>query len=70
MEPLIGHGVGRVCPFGVPEGIPVYLDESLRRFNLVYPAAGSPNSTAALTLEELERAYQSQGWVDVCRDWR
>ncbi|HIT32021.1 MAG TPA: YbaK/EbsC family protein [Candidatus Enterenecus stercoripullorum] len=69
VEPLIGHGVGGVCPFGVNEGIPVYLDESLRRFDVVYPAAGTPNSAVELSLEELERASQASGWVDVCKDW-
>ena len=69
VEPLIGHGVGGVCPFGVNEGIPVYLDESLRRFDVVYPAAGTPNSAVELSLEELERASQASGWVDVCKAW-
>ncbi len=69
VEELIGHGVGGVCPFGINEGIPVWLDESLRRFDVVYPAAGTPNSAVELSLEELERASQAQGWVDVCKDW-
>ncbi|HIT01488.1 MAG TPA: YbaK/EbsC family protein [Candidatus Enterenecus merdae] len=69
VEPLIGHGVGGVCPFGVNEGVPVYLDQSLRRFDTVYPAAGTANSAVELSLEELERAAQAAGWVDVCKDW-
>ena len=68
VEPLIGHGVGGVCPFGVNEGIPVWLDESLKRFDVVYPAAGTANSAVRLTLGELELASQAQGWLDVCRN--
>ena len=68
VEPLIGHGVGGVCPFGVNPGIPVYMDESLRRFDVVYPAAGTSASAVDLTLEELERASESVGWVDVTKD--
>jgi len=67
VEPLIGHGIGGVCPFGVNEGIPVYLDESLRRFDFVYPAAGTSASAVYLTLPELERASEFIGWVDVCK---
>ncbi|MGN0776097.1 MAG: YbaK/EbsC family protein [Candidatus Ventricola sp.] len=67
VEPLIGHGVGGVCPFGVNEGIPVYLDESLRRFDVVYPAAGTAASAVYLTLPELERASEADGWVDVTK---
>lgn len=67
VEPLIGHAVGGVCPFGVNEGVPVYLDESLRRFDIVYPAAGTSASAVQLTLPELERASEAQGWVDVTK---
>ena len=67
VEPLIGHGIGGVCPFGVNEGIPVYLDESLRRFEHVYPAAGTSSSAVYLSLEELERASEALGWVDVTK---
>ena len=67
VEPLIGHGVGGVCPFGVNEGVEIYLDESLRRFETVYPAAGTPSSAVHLTLEELERASEAIDWVDVCK---
>lgn len=69
VEPLIGHAVGGVCPFGINAGIPVWLDESLRRFEIVYPAAGTDNSAVELTIPELERASLAQGWVDVCKDW-
>ena len=67
VEPLIGHGVGGVCPFGVNPGVPVYLDESLRRFETVYPAAGTSASAVHLSLEELERASEAIGWVNVCK---
>ena len=67
VEPLIGHGIGGVCPFGVNEGIEVYLDESLRRFETVYPAAGTSASAVHLTIEELERASECLGWVDVTK---
>ena len=68
---LIGHDVGGVCPFALPEGVRVYLDESLRRFDTVFPAAGSANSAIELTCDELER-YSSNftAWVDVCKGWR
>ena len=67
VEPLIGHGIGGVCPFGVNEGIPVYLDESLKRFDYVYPAAGTSASAVYLSLSELERASEHQGWVNVSK---
>lgn len=64
-EELVGHAVGGVCPFGVNEGVKVYLDESLRRFETVFPACGTSNSAIELTIPELERASLSRGWVDV-----
>ena len=67
VEPLIGHGIGGVCPFGVNEGVPVFLDESLRRFDYVYPAAGTSASAVYLTLPELERASEYIGWVNVTK---
>ena len=67
VEPLIGHGVGGVCPFGVNEGVDVYLDESMKRFETVYPAAGTPSSAVHLSLSELERASEALGWVDVTK---
>lgn len=66
-EPLIGHGVGGVCPFGVNEGCDVYLDESLRRFDVVYPAAGTAASAVRLAIPELERACAPCEWVDVSK---
>lgn len=67
---LVGHAVGGVCPFGVNDGVEVFLDESLRRFETVWPAAGSSNSAIELTLDELERVSGARGWVDVGRGWR
>ena len=67
VEPLIGHGIGGVCPFGVNEGIDVYLDESMKRFETVYPAAGTSASAVHLTLSELERASEALGWVSVTK---
>lgn len=66
-EDRIGHAVGGVCPFGVNEGVKVYLDESLRRFEVVYPAAGSSNSAVRLTINELEKAASPCEWIDVCK---
>ena len=64
---LVGHPVGGVCPFGCKEGIPVYLDESLQRFETVFPAVGSPSSAIELNLAELFRTSRALAWVDVCR---
>lgn len=69
-EELIGHAVGGICPFGIQDGVKVYLDESLRRFDTVYPACGSSNSAIKLNMEELEKYSSSQAWVDVCKDWK
>ncbi len=66
----IGHAVGGVCPFAVKEGVQVYLDRSLQRFETVYPACGSANSAIELTLQELERFSRFTAWVDVCKAWR
>ena len=67
---LIGHDVGGVCPFALPEGVKAYLDVSMKRFQTVFPAAGSSNSAVEMTCEELER-YTSNfsGCVDVCKGW-
>ena len=67
VEELIGHAVGGVCPFGINEGVEVYLDESLRRFETVYPACGSSNSAVKMTVAQLEEASLFIGWVDVCK---
>ena len=67
---LVGHQVGGVCPFGVKEGTEVYLDESLKRFPVVYPACGSANSAVKLTVPELESCSGYLSWVDVCKGWQ
>lgn len=64
---MIGHEVGGVCPFAVNEGVKVYLDESLKRFETVFPACGSSNSAIELTIPEIEKYAKEDGWVDVCR---
>ena len=69
VEAYTGHHPGGVCPFGVKDGVMVYLDRSLQRFETVFPAAGSGNSAIELTLGELEQTSRSQGWVDVCKGW-
>ena len=66
-EALIGHAVGGVCPFAVNEGVEVYLDESLKRFETVFPACGSSNSAIELTISELEQHSNSLKWIDVCK---
>lgn len=63
---LVGHAVGGVCPFAVNEGVKVYLDESLRRFETVFPACGSSNSAIELMLPELEQLSGGE-WIDVCK---
>lgn len=67
VETQVGHAVGGVCPFGVKEGVTVYLDESLKRFDTVFPACGSSNSAIELSLEEMERFAKPQSWIDVCK---
>ncbi len=69
VEPLIGHAVGGVCPFSVNEGVEVYLDVSLKRFQTVFPACGSANSAIELTIPELERYSGFKAWIDVCKGW-
>lgn len=67
VEACIGHAVGGVCPFAIKEGVDVYLDQSLRRFQTVFPACGSSNSAIELTIEELEQYAHSTAWIDVCK---
>lgn len=69
VETLIGHIPGAVCPFAINEGVKVYLDVSLKRFEIIYTAGGSLNSTIKLTLEELEKHSAPANWVDVCKGW-
>ena len=68
VEEYIGHAPGGVCPFGIKDGIKVYLDESLKRFETVYPAAGDNHSAVKLTIEELEEVAGACGWIDVCKE--
>lgn len=63
---LTGHPVGGVCPFALNEGVKVFLDESLKQYDTVYPAAGAPNNAVKLTVEELEKTTGAQ-WIDVCK---
>lgn len=64
---LIGHAIGGVCPFGINDGVTVYLDESLKRFGTVFPACGSSNSAIELTIPELEKYSNFVEWIDVCK---
>ena len=66
-ETLIGHAVGGVCPFAVNDGVKIYLDESLKRFETVFPACGSSNSAIEFTMEELEKYSNFIQWIDVCK---
>jgi len=68
-ENKIGHAVGGICPFAVNEGVIIYLDESLKRFETVFPACGSSNSGIELTLQELEQYSNFSAWINVCKDW-
>lgn len=67
VETLVGHAVGGVCPFAVNAGVEIYLDESLKRFETVFPACGSSNSAIELSIPELEEYSAHRGWVDVCK---
>lgn len=67
VERLVGHAVGGVCPFGVASAVTVYLDESLKRFETVFPAAGSSNSAVEMTPDELFKVSGAKQWVDVCK---
>ncbi len=67
VENLVGHAVGGVCPFAVNNGVEIYLDNSLKRFNTVFPACGSSNSAIELTIEELEKYSCFKEWLDVCK---
>ena len=67
VEELVGHAPGGVCPFGINPGLPVYMDESLRKYEIVYPAAGDDHSAVKLTVKELEELSGAIGWVDVCK---
>lgn len=64
---LIGHNIGGVCPFAINDNVTVYLDESLKRFETVFPACGSTNSAIELTITELEKYSNYDSWIDVCK---
>ena len=68
VEELTGHPVGGVCPFGVKEGVDIYLDESLKVFDTVFPACGAPNNAIEISIPELEKVTGYTGWVDVCKE--
>lgn len=69
-EKYLGFRPGGVCPFGLPVPVAVWLDVSLRRFDIVYPAAGTDHSMVRLSLPELETCANARGWVDVCKNWQ
>ena len=68
VEKYIGHAPGGVCPFGVNEGVEIWLDESLKKFETVYPAAGNGHTAVRLTVDELECISNASGWIDVCKE--
>ncbi len=68
VEPLIGHEIGGVCPFGISPDIEVYLDESLKNHTIIYPACGTHNSAVKLTIKELEDSSNFKNWIDVCKN--
>ena len=68
VEEWTGHAPGGVCPFGRKDGVKVYLDESLKRYDIVYPACGTGNSAVRLAIAELEKCAEPEGWVDVCKE--
>jgi prolyl-tRNA editing enzyme YbaK/EbsC (Cys-tRNA(Pro) deacylase) len=70
LEELTGHPMGGVCPFANPPSAEVWLDESLRRFDVVYPAAGSHDSAVPIPVDRLEQVSGARGWVDICTAWR
>ena len=68
VDELIGHSVGGVCPFGIKDGVRVFLDNSLKRFDRVFPACGSGNTAVELTVDELEKCSGCEKWIDVCKN--
>ena len=67
---FIGHEIGGVCPFGIPSNVKVYCDISMKRFEFMYPAAGSSNSAIKLDIESLFKFSNTLEWVDICKDWQ
>lgn len=70
VEKYIGHAPGGVCSFAIPQGTKVFLDISLKRFAIVYPAAGTSNSAIELSIKELEDSSAYTAWIDVCKGWQ
>ena len=68
VEQIVGHAPGGVCPFGINDGIRVYFDQTLKKYDTVYPAAGDDDSAVRLTIPELESLVDAEGWVDVCKE--
>ena len=68
-EKFTGHVIGGVCPFALSENVKVYLDESMKRFETMFPACGSSNSAIELTISELEEISKSNTWINVCKNW-
>ena len=68
-EKFTGHVIGGVCPFALSENVKVYLDESMKRFETMFPACGSSNSAIELTISELEETSKCNAWIDVCKNW-
>ncbi|WP_340386456.1 YbaK/EbsC family protein [Paenibacillus sp. FSL E2-0151] len=66
---MVGHAIGGVCPFAIKNDVSVYLDISLKRFDIIYPACGSSNSAIELTIEQLEKYSSYSEWIDVCKGW-
>ena len=66
---MLGHQIGGVCPFAIPQDVPVYLDVSLQRFETIFPACGSSNSAIELTCDDLYKYSNALKWVDVCKNW-
>ena len=69
LEELVGHEMGGICPFGIKDGVDVFLDISLKLFETVFPACGSDNSAIELSIEEMEKYSNYIKWVDVCKNW-
>ena len=67
---MTNHAIGGVCPFGVPDSVPVYLDKSMQRFETVFPACGSSNSAIELDCDTLFQYARAKEWVDVCKGWQ
>ncbi|MBR4262127.1 MAG: YbaK/EbsC family protein [Bacilli bacterium] len=67
VEKVIGHAVGGVCPFGINEGVDIYLDESLKKYDTVYPACGEANTAIEISINDLERVVPYKEWINVSK---